>query len=82
MYENIDVGIVSISGILLHRVLDNCIRIQIVGESVDLMCEVNEGYKKYVTYENSYKRYYIDICRVNYCGMKHLSYYSRVKDLY
>lgn len=59
--EGRDTATADVAGAYLHADMDDFTILKIEGESVDIMCDVCEGYKKFVTYENK-KRSYTCVC--------------------
>jgi hypothetical protein len=57
-YENRDVATADIAGAYLHALMKHFITMRFVGWAVDLLCEVNPEYTKYVVYEGKTKVLY------------------------
>ena len=55
--ERRDVAMVDVAGAYLHAEMEDFTLLKMEGESVDIMCDVCEDYRKYVCYENG-KKYY------------------------
>ena len=66
--EGRDVAIFDVPGAYLHAEMPGDKKLLMVfrGEFVDIMCDVNEEYKKYVIYENGKKVLYVRILRAIY----------------
>ena len=80
-YEGRDVSSFDVPGAYLHAMLPNedgkRILSKIKGEFVDLMCEVNPDFKKYVIYKNGIKVLYLIILRALYgCIQSALLWYN------
>jgi Reverse transcriptase (RNA-dependent DNA polymerase) len=58
-YERRDVAVADIAGAYLHAFMKEFISMRFVGWAVDLLCEVNPEYKKYVVYEGKVKVLYV-----------------------
>ena len=58
-HENRDVATADIAGAYLHAFMKEFISMRFVGWAVDLLCEVNPEYKKYVVYEGKTKVLYV-----------------------
>ena len=67
-YERRHVVIADVSGAYLHAEMpsDKRVLLKLVGKFIDIMCEVNLEYKKYVRYENGVKILYLRILRALY----------------
>ena len=58
-YEKRDVATADIAGAYLHALMKEFIAMRFVGWAVDLLCEVNPEYTKYVVYEGKTKVLYV-----------------------
>jgi Reverse transcriptase (RNA-dependent DNA polymerase) len=58
-YENRDVATADVAGAYLHALMKRFISMRFVGWAVDLLCEVNPEYTKYVVYEGKVKVLYV-----------------------
>ena len=58
-YENRDVATADIAGAYLHAHMKDFTSMRFVGWAVDLLCEVNPEYTKYVVYEGKTKVLYV-----------------------
>ena len=58
-YENRNVATADIAGAYLHALMKQFISMRFVGWAVDLLCEVNPEYEKYVVYEGKVKVLYV-----------------------
>ena len=56
--EERDVGIADVKGAYLLADMKDFVLLKMVGQSVDILCDVNPKYKRYVTFEKG-KRFYI-----------------------
>jgi len=67
-YEGRNVCIADVSGAYLHAEMpsDKQVLLKLVGKFVDIMCEVNPEYKKYVRYEKGVKVLYLRVLRALY----------------
>ena len=58
-WESRDVGSADVSGAYLHADMDDYTLLKLEGGSVDIMCRVNQDYKKFVCYEDGKKVLYL-----------------------
>ena len=65
-YERRDVAICDVAGAFLIPDIDSFIVIQLDGNVVDIICEANDSYKKYVTYEYGKKVLYMRLLKSLY----------------
>ena len=75
--EGRDVAISDIVGAYLFAEMDEYILLRMTGESVDILCNVNKEYEKYVTYENGRKVIYLELAKALYgCVRSALLWYE------
>ena len=60
----------DVAGAYLHAELDDFTLLKMEGESVDIMCDVCEGYKAFVMYEHGKKVLYLQLLRALYGCVK------------
>ncbi len=65
-YEERDVATADVAGAYLHADQDDFTLIKLEGASVDIMCDVCEEYKEFVTYENGKKVLYLRLLKALY----------------
>jgi Reverse transcriptase (RNA-dependent DNA polymerase) len=58
-FEDRDVGTADVAGAYLHAYMKKFISMRFVGWAVDLLCEVNPEYTKFVVYEGKVKALYV-----------------------
>jgi hypothetical protein len=58
-WERRDVVTADVAGAYLHAEFEDFVILRMEGESVDIMCRVNERYKHFVVYENGKKVLYL-----------------------
>jgi hypothetical protein len=68
--EERDVATADVAGAYLHADMEDFTILRMEGESVDIMCDVNEGYRKYVCYENGKKALYLQLLKALYGCVK------------
>jgi hypothetical protein len=69
-YEERDVATADVAGAYLHADQDDFTLIKLEGASVDIMCDVCEEYKEFVTYENGKKVLYLRLLKALYGCVK------------
>ena len=69
-WEHRDVAVADVEGAYLHAELDDFTLPKVEGESVDILCDVNESYKKIVTTENGKKVLYLKLLKALYGCVK------------
>jgi len=57
--ERRDVATADIEGAYLHADMEEFVLLKLVGEAVDVMCQVNPKYEKFVVIENGKKVLYL-----------------------
>jgi hypothetical protein len=68
--EGRDVATADVAGAYLHAELDDFTLLKVEGASVDIMCDVCERYRKFVTYENGKKVLYLRLLKALYGCVK------------
>jgi hypothetical protein len=69
-YEMRDVATADVTGAYLHADQDDFTLLKLEGVSVDIMCDVCEKYKEFVTYENGTKVLYLRLLKALYGCVK------------
>lgn len=71
-YEERHVSVFDVLGAYLHAKMpyDKTVIMKLRGEFVDIMCQANEKYKHYITYENGKKVLYLRVLRAIYGCIK------------
>ena len=79
-FENRDVAIADITGAYLFANMKDNEIIKIKNDAVDIMCKVDEGHKKYITYEKGIKVIYMALDKALYsCVQSALLWYNTFK---
>ena len=68
--EHRDVATADVAGAYLHAKLDDFTLLKVEGQSVDIMCDVNEMYEKYVTIEHGKRVLYLQLLKALYGCVK------------
>jgi hypothetical protein len=68
--EHRDVATADVVGAYLHAEMEDFTPLKMEGESVDIMCDVNDEYKLYVCYENGKKVLYLKLLKALYGCVK------------
>ena len=68
--EHRDVAIADVAGAYLHATLPDFTLLKVEGESVDIMCKVNEVYEKFVAIENGKRVLYLQLLKALYGCVK------------
>jgi hypothetical protein len=73
--ERCDVARADVEGAFLHANLEDFVLLKLVGEAVDIMCQVNPKYENFVVIENGKKALYLQLLKAlygcvqsRYCG--------------
>ena len=75
--EGRDVAIADIKGAYLLADMDEYVLLRMTGQSVDILCNVNKEYEKYVTYENGVRVIYLELSKALYgCVRSALLWYE------
>ena len=75
--EKRDVATANVVRAYLNADMPDFVVLKLVGSAVDIMCEVNEKYKKFVTYENGKKVLYLQLLKALYgCVQSALLWYD------
>jgi hypothetical protein len=69
-WERRDVATADVAGAYLHAELKDFTLLKLEGESVDIMCNVCAGYKKFVCYEHGKKVLYLQLLKALYGCVK------------
>jgi hypothetical protein len=69
-HEKRDVATADVAGAYLHAELDDFTLLKLEGDSVDIMCDVWEEYKKFVIFENGKKTLYLRLLKALYGCVK------------
>jgi len=64
--ERRDVATANIEGAYLHADMEDFVLLKLVGEAVDIMCQLNPKYKKFVVVENEKKVLYLQLLKALY----------------
>ena len=76
-HEKRDVATADVAGAYLHAKLEDFTLLKMEGDSVDIMCEVNEDYRQFVTYERGRKVLYLQLLKALYgCVQSALLWYE------
>jgi hypothetical protein len=68
--ERRDVATADVAGAYLHASMDDFTLLKLEGASVDIMCDVCEMYREFVTYENGKKVLYLRLLKALYGCVK------------
>jgi hypothetical protein len=75
--ERRDVATTDVAGAYLHAKMRDFALLIMEGESVDILCDVCEDYRQYVTYENGKKVLYLELLKALYgCVQSALLWYK------
>jgi hypothetical protein len=75
--EGRDVATADVAGAYLHAKMKDFTLLKMEGESVDILCDVSDEYKKYVCYENGKKVLYLKLEKALYgCVQSALLWYE------
>jgi hypothetical protein len=75
--ERRDVATANVEGAYLHAHMEDFVLLKLVGEAVNIMCQVNPKYKKFVVIENGKKVLYLQLLKVLYgCVQSALLWYN------
>ena len=67
----------DVPGVYLHAALKDFTVLKLTGESVESLCEADESYKKFVTYERGKKVIYVKLKKALYgCVLPALLWYE------
>jgi Reverse transcriptase (RNA-dependent DNA polymerase) len=69
-HENRDVGTCDVAGAYLKVTMKDFVIMKFTGESVDILCEMNSEYCKYVCIENGVKVLYVRLLKAIYGCVK------------
>jgi hypothetical protein len=76
-HEQRDVATADVAGAYLHAEMEDFTLLKMEGESVDIMCDVCEDYRKYVCVENGKKVLYLKLLKALYgCVQSALLWYE------
>lgn len=76
-YENRDVATADITGAYLHAFMRDFVCLRVTGWAVELLCEVNPNYNKYMVFEGKTKVLYVRCNKALYgCVMSGLLWYK------
>jgi len=76
-FEKRDVATADVVGAYLIANMEDFVLVKLTGDSVDLMCKVDESYKKYIHYENGKKVLYLRLLKALYgCMQSALLWYK------
>lgn len=79
-YENRDVATADVVGAYLMANMDDFVLVKVIGQSVEVMCEVDDNYKKIVTYERGKPVIYLRLKKALYgCMQSALLWYETFK---
>ena len=73
-HEKRDVATADVAGAYLHAKLEDFTLLKLEGDTVDIMCKVNEDYQKFVTYEHGRKVLYLQLLKALYGCVESHSY--------
>jgi hypothetical protein len=68
--EGRDVATADATGAFLLADMEDMVVVKIIGETADIMCQVNKSYEKYITYENGKKVLYMKLIKALYSCMQ------------
>ena len=68
--EERDITTADVGGAFLHRDMDDFVVLKMVGDAVDIMCQVNPSYEKFVTIENGKHVLYLQLLKALYGCVK------------
>jgi hypothetical protein len=75
--EHRDVATADVEGAYLHADMEDFVLLKLVGEAVDIMCQVNPKYEKFVIIENGKKVLYLQLLKALYgCVQSALLWYN------
>jgi len=75
--EGRDVGTADVKGAYLHADIKDFVILKLVGEAVDIMCQVNPKYKKFFVVEHGKKVLYLQLLKALYgCVQSALLWYE------
>ena len=75
--ERCDVATADVEGAYLHADMEDCVLLKLVGEAVDIMCQVNPKYENFVVIENGKKVLYLQLLKALYaCVQSALLWYD------
>jgi hypothetical protein len=75
--EGRDVGTADVEGAYLHADIEDFVFLKLVGEAVDIMCQVNPKYKKFFVVEHGKKVLYLQLLKALYgCVQSALLWYE------
>jgi hypothetical protein len=75
--ERRDVATAVVEGAYLHADMEDFVLLKLVGEAVDIMCQVNPKYEKFVVIENGKKVLYLQLLKALYgCVQSALLWYN------
>jgi hypothetical protein len=61
-----DVATANVDGAYLHADMEDFVLLKLVGEAVDIMCQVNPKYENFVVIENGKKVLYLQLLKALY----------------
>jgi len=61
-----DVATANVDGAYLHAGMEDFVLLKLVGEAVDIMCQVNPKYENFVVIENGKKVLYLQLLKALY----------------
>ena len=64
--EKRDVATADVAGAFLHGIMEDFVVIKLVGDEVDIMCNVDGKYRQYVVYEHGKKTIYLQLHKALY----------------
>jgi hypothetical protein len=64
--ERRDVATANVEGAYLHADMEDFVFLKLVGEAVDIMCQVNPKYENFVVIENGKKVLYLQLLKALY----------------
>jgi len=75
--EQRDVAMADVEGAYLHADVEDFVLLKLVGEAVDIICQVNPKYEKFVVIENGKKVLYLQLLKALYgCVQSALLWYN------
>jgi hypothetical protein len=75
--ERCDVATADVEGAYLHADMEDFVLLKLVGKAVDIMCQVNPKYEKFVVIENGKKVLYLQLLQALYsCVQTALLWYN------